>query len=350
MSNELIGLDIGADSIKLVRLKQTSKMTTLKNFAIIPLPPETIVDGTLMNVSDIADKLQEVLRVQKLKGKSVALSISGYSVFVRFIRTNNVGDAELEEHIKWDAESYIPVNISDVYVDFQKLTHIPDQSGEIEVLLVAARRNVVDDYDRLAKSSGLKPVVMDVDAFALQNAYEFNYPDRFKQEKVALVNIGASTTNINIVELGLSKFARDISIGGMEITEALSQQYGYTLEEAEKVKLGEYDNYTDLVNPGELHRIYEDISEKIAMKILQTIDYYKTQSVGDELTRIYLTGGGSVTGLVGKFLGEESQITVENFDPFNNINVDPKKFRVDFIRSMAPLATVAVGLALRKVD
>ncbi len=350
MSNELIGLDIGSDSIKLVRLKQTSKMTTLKNFAIIPLPPETIVDGTLMNVSEITEKLQEVLKTQNLKGKKVALSISGYSVFVRFIRTNNTTDSDLEEHIKWDAESYIPVNISDVYVDFQKLTEIPDQSGEIEVLLVAARRNVVDEYDRLAKSSGLKPVIMDVDAFALQNAYEFNYPDRFKQEKVALVNIGSTTTNINIVENGLSKFVRDISIGGMEITEVISQQYGYTLEEAEKVKLGEYDNYTDLVNPGELHKIYEEISEKIALKTLQTIDYYKTQSVGEDLTRIYLTGGGSVTGLVGKYLAEESQISVESLDPFNNINVDPKKFRIDFIRNIAPLATIAIGLALRKVD
>ncbi len=349
MSNEIVGLDIGSSSIKVVRLKQTKKITSLKNFAIAPLPSEAIVDGALMNISAITDNLSRLLRELKLKSQKVALSISGHSVFVRFIRTTNYKDEELEEHIKWDAESYIP-DINDVYLDFQKLTNIPDKSGEIEVLLVAAKRNMVDEYDQLAKTVGLKPVIVDVDAFAIQNAYEFNYPERFRTEVAAIVNIGAAITTINIIDKGTSKFVRDIPSGGSEITEAISQHYGLPFEEAENIKVGIYGNHSDLVNSNDLFRIYEDIASRISGEIIQTIDYFKTTTPGIELNRIYISGGGSKVNLIQKRLEEQAGIRVEELNPFNNINIDPRLFNVDFIRANSALATVAVGLALRKVD
>jgi len=350
MAVNIIGLDIGTNSMKLVCLKQTKKLTTLKNFAIIPLPAESIVDGALMNTSAISDSLGKILRELKIKSKKVALSISGHSVFVRFIRTTTVNDDELEEHIKWDAESYIPVNINDVYIDFQKLTDTPDQSGEIEVLLVAAKRNMVDEYDQLVKSVGLKPSVVDIDAFALQNVYEFNYPNRFRDENIVIINIGSAITNINIIEKGISKFVRDISIGGMEVTEAVSQYYGLSVEEAESIKLGALQGDTNLVNSKELHSIYERVTNRIAGEILQTIDYYRTQVAGDDIDRLYLSGGGSKVELIARRLGESSGIQIEYLDPFNNINIDPRLFDIDFIRETSVLASVAVGLALRKVE
>lgn len=349
MANELIGLDIGSSSIKLVRLKQNNKFTSLKNFAIAPLPPEAIVDGALMNTSAITETLGNLLKSMKIKAEKVALSISGHSVFVRFIRTSNYRDEELEEHIKWDAESYIP-DVNDVYLDFHKLTSMPDASGEIEVLLVAAKRNIIDEYDQLAKSVGLKPAIVDVDAFAIQNTYEYNYPDRFKNEVVALLNIGAAVTTINIVDKGVSKFVRDMSSGGAEITAAISQHYGLPVEEAENIKIGVYGGNSDLVNSNDLHRIYEEVSYRIAGEILQTIDYFKTTTPGIELNRIYLTGGGSKINLIQKRLEEQAGVRVEELNPFNNINIDPRAFNIDFIRANSSLATVAVGLALRKAD
>lgn len=349
MATELIGLDIGTSSIKLIKLRRTKKMTMLKNFAIAPLPPEAIVDGALMNTSGITETLSNLLKELKLGTKKSALSISGHSVFVRFIRTSNIKDEELEDHIKWDADSYIP-DVNDVYIDFQKLTNMPDQSGEIEVLLVAAKRNVVDEYDQLAKSVGLKPTVVDIDAFAMQNAYEFNYPDRFQNEVAALLNIGAAVTTINIVDHGVTKFVRDISSGGMEITEAISQHYGLPIEEAENIKVGVYGNHADLVNSSDLHRIYEDVSYRISGEILQTIDYFKTTTAGIEIDRIYVTGGGSKINLIQKRLGEQSGIQVELLNPFNTVSIDPRLFNIDFIRENSSLATVALGLALRKTD
>ena len=350
MAVEIIGLDIGTSSMKLVCLNRTKKLTSLKSFAIIPLPPESIVDGALMNTSAISESLVKILKEIKVKTKKVALSISGHSVFVRFIRTSITEDDALEEHIKWDAESYIPVNINDVYIDFQKLTTIPDQSGEIEVLLVAAKRNMVDEYDQLIKSIGLKPVIVDIDAFALQNVYEFNYPDRFDVENVVIVNIGSATTNINIIEKGISKFVRDITIGGMEITEAVSQYYGLSVEEAENIKLGAMHGETNLVNPKELHSIYEDVATRIAGEIRQTIDYYRSQAAGDDIDRMYLSGGGAKVELITRMLADMLEVRVEYLNPFNNINIDPKLFNIDFIRENGILASVAVGLALRKVE
>ncbi len=350
MGVNIIGLDIGTSSMKLVTLKQTKKLTTLKHFAIVPLPPETIVDGTLMNTSTISESLSRTLRDLKIKSKKVSLSISGHSVFVRFIRTSTINDEELEEHIKWDAESYIPVNINDVYTDFQKLTDIPDASGEIEVLLVAAKRNMVDEYDQLMKSIGLKAEVVDIDAFALQNVYEFSYPDRYFNENAVIINIGSTITNINIIERGVSKFVRDISIGGMEITEAVSQYYGISVEEAENIKLGAAQEDENFVNSSELHNIYEEVSNRISGEILQTIDYYRTQAAGEDIDRLYLSGGGSKVGMISRKLEESSGINVENLNPFNNINIDPREFNIDFIRENGILASVAVGLALRKVE
>src|SRR3990172_1464140 len=232
----LIGLDIGSSSIKLCELKETKKGYHLQNFGIAPLPPEVIVDGQLMNSSAVVDAIQTLVRDRKIKVKEVATSVSGTAVIIKKIKLPAQSPEELSESIKWDAEQYVPFDINYVNLDYQIL-HPGDEEGQMEVMLVAAKKDFINDYVAVVKEAGLNPVVMDVDAFALENMYEINYAIQ-EGEVLALVNIGASTININVTKGGMVVFTRDVTAGGNAFTEEIQKQLGVSFEEAETLKIG----------------------------------------------------------------------------------------------------------------
>jgi type IV pilus assembly protein PilM len=342
----LIGVDIGSSAIKVAHLRETKKGLQLVNFGCEPLPPQTIVDGNVMNSGAVVDGLSKLWKSCKLKQRDVALSISGHSVIIKKIPVPSMTADELEEQIHWEAEQHIPFDINDVEIDYDILTNREDQ-GQMDILLVAAKKDEINDYTQVARESRLNPCVVDIDAFALQNAYEANYAID-SGETVALLNVGASLTTINIVQAGVTMFTRDVASGGNGITEEIQKQLGVSFEEAEAYKTGGVGSDGTDVVPEEVHGIIRQVVESLAGEIQRSLDFYLATSAGGDVDRVYVAGGtGRLTSLVHA-IEDRARVPVDHLDPFRQVTIDQKNVNVDLLRDLSPQAAVCVGLGLRK--
>jgi type IV pilus assembly protein PilM len=339
---EPIALDIGSTFIKLVQLKGSGKNYSLAKFGMVPLPAEVIVEGAVMDANRVSEAIKELLVSQKIKTKEVVLSVSGSSVIIKRISIADMTDEELAESIKWEAEQYIPFSIDDVNVDFQKLGPGAAE-GQADVLLVAVKKDKINDYVNLVKDAGLEPVVVDVDAFALANMCELNYET--EAGITALLNIGASVMNINILRDGVSIFTRDITVGGNRYTEALQRDAGLSYDDAEKIKRNESVNGADR---DQLNGIIATVTEDIVGEIQRSFDFFRSTTGSDKVSRVLLSGGCAKISQFTRVLSERLEIPVDIINPFKNIKVDPKYFEAGFISDAAPLAAIAVGLAMRR--
>lgn len=339
---EPIALDIGSTYIKLVQLKGSGKSYSLVKFGMVPLPAEVIVEGAVMDANRVSEAIKELLVAQKIKTKDVVLSVSGSSVIIKRISIADMTDEELAESIKWEAEQYIPFSIDDVNVDFQKLGPGAAE-GQADVLLVAVKKDKINDYVNLVKDAGLEPVVVDVDAFALANMCELNY--EVEAGITALLNIGASVMNINILRDGVSIFTRDITVGGNRYTEALQRDAGLSYDDAEKIKRGETLGGADT---DQLNGIIGAVTEDIVGEIQRSFDFFRSTTGSDKVSRVLLSGGCAKISEFTRVLSERLEIPVDIINPFKNIKVDPKFFEAGFISDAAPLAAIAVGLAMRR--
>jgi len=237
-----IGLDIGSTSVKMIQLKETRRrgevIYSLQNFGMKPLPPEAIVDNALMNSTAIVQAIQELIGELRIKQKETAISVSGHSVIIKKIQMPQMSSAELDESIQWEAEQYIPFDVKDVNIDTQILsTEGSAATGQMDVLLVAAKKDMINDYTTVVAEAGLLPVVVDIDSFAVQNMFSANY-ESADAETVVLINAGASVVNINILDRGVTVFTRDVTIGGNQFTEEIQKQLNVSYEEAEALKIG----------------------------------------------------------------------------------------------------------------
>lgn len=346
-SNPLFGLDIGSSAIKLVQLKESKGKYELVKFGIQPLDPELIVDGTVMDAGRVVEAIKALLSAQQIKTKDVVLSVSGHSVIVKKITLPSMTEDELEESIRWEAEQYIPFDINDVNLDFHILgsTDGPEGRGQMSVLLVAVKKDKLTDYTALVTEAGLSPAVVDVDAFALENMFEVNYGgggDRV----VALVNIGASVMNINMLKNGVSSFTRDISIGGNKITESLQKELALSYGDAERAKRGEIPAGMDRER---VDAVIAAMNTEVAAEIGRSFDYFKTTSAQEGIDRLVLSGGGSKTAGLSAMLAERLGTAVESADPFKEIVIPEKGVDAQFVKENAVLGAVSVGLGLRKV-
>src|SRR5688500_18627346 len=341
-----VGLDIGSGSIKVCWLKQSKKNFSLQAFGMVQLPPEAIVDGALMNSTAVVDGIQELFASQKIKHKEVATSVSGHSVIIKKINLPQMTAEELEESIQWEAEQYIPFDINDVNIDVQILNTESTQAGQMDVLLVAAKKDIVNDYTEVISSAGLTPVVVDIDAFAVQNQFEINY-EVPRSETVVLVNIGASVTNINVLANGVSTFTRDISIGGGQFTDAVQKALNVSYDEAEALKLGGGTADSDAVVPQEVERVLQTESESIANEIQRSLDFYAATSADAHIARIFVSGGSAKIPALIKTIENRTGVPVEVMNPFRNIDIGSGRFDPAYLESISPMAAVAVGLALR---
>ncbi|HYO66184.1 MAG TPA: type IV pilus assembly protein PilM [Archangium sp.] len=347
-----LGLDIGSTSVKMILLKEQRKRGqvsyALQSFGMKPLPPEAIVDGALMNSTAIVQALQELMSELKIKNKEVAIGVSGHSVIIKKIQMPRMSQEELEESIQWEAEQYIPFDVKDVNIDTQILdAGGNDATGQMDVLLVAAKKDMINDYTTVVSESGLQPVVVDVDAFAVQNMFASNYdvPDK---ETVVLINAGASVVNINIISNGITVFTRDVTIGGNQFTEEIQKQLNVSYEEAEALKIGGTRGDSDAVVPQEVERVLLGVAEQVAGEIQRSLDFYAGTAVDANFTKVYLSGGTAKIPALFKTIETRVGVPVEILNPFRKIDVDNRKFDPAFIMEVAPMAAVAVGLALRK--
>jgi len=338
-----VGLDIGSSSIKLVELKPTKKGYRLVNLGMAPLSPETIVDGAIMNSPAVLDGIKGLLTELKVKTREVITSVSGTSVIIKKINVPMMTEDELNTQIQWEAEQYIPFDINDVNVDFQILG--PSDEGQMSVLLVAVKKDMINDYTGVLTESGLNPVVVDIDAFAVGNMYEINYP-LAEGEVLGLVNIGSNFININVCRDGVSIFTRDISSGGASYTEEIQRQLSLSFNEAEAVKKGagvEGEN-----TPKEVFDIIGVVSDSISTEIQRSMDFFGTTNPGVSVNRLCLCGGASRTHKLLEAVSARLGIPTELIDPFKKVECDPKIFDPKYVANLSSASGVAVGLALRR--
>lgn len=342
----VVGLDIGSSAVKAVELKASGKGWKVVAFGIEPLAPDTIVDGAIIDGTAVADAIRRLFERLGIKNRDVAASLSGNAVIVKKITLPAMTDAELATSITWEAEQFIPFDIQDVNLDYQILSRPPKAAAgaTMDVLLVAAKKETIADYTGVIAQAGRVPAIVDVDAFALQNAYEINYGTR--DAIVALLNIGASAININVVGGDQSLFTRDVPIGGNAYTEALQKDFQIPQESADLLKRGFPADGLDATHAGPSLQM---VTETVLLEVQKTLDFFRGTTGADHIDLLLVTGGGSqVAGLVDA-LHDRLGYRVEVLDPFKAVSFDAQKFGVPVLAEVAAASTVAVGLALRRM-
>lgn len=342
----LVGLDIGSHSIKIVELKHHKKRYELANFGVAQLPPEAIVDGVIMDSSVVAETIKNLYSSLKIKNRQVATSVAGHSLIVKKIQLPHMTEEELEEQIQWEAEQYIPFEIDEVNIDFQILGALPEEEGQMEVLLVAVKKDIINDYTAVISEAGLTVSVVDVDAFAVENLFEVAYPEVL-DKLVVLIDVGAGIMNINIVKNGMSAFTRDITVGGSNFTEEIQKEVGVSYEEAEVMKLG---GSSEHATPEEVSSILSRVVDTVVLEVQRSLDFYSATSSEEEIHAIYLAGGSSHIPGLPKAIEERLGIPVQIMHSFRGFAVSPKDFDPDYLEAMGPISAVAAGLALRRTD
>jgi type IV pilus assembly protein PilM len=345
-SKEVVGLDIGSSSIKLVQLKaRKNGEYVLQRVGVEPLSQEAIVDGSIMDSSLVVDAITKLTGETGARGSGYATSVSGHSVIIKKIQIPPMSREELAESIQWEAEQYIPFDINDVRLDYLILSDGDFGADSMEVLLVAVKRDKVNDYVSVITQSGKTAAIVDLDAFAVQNAYELNY-DIPTSKVVALVNMGAAVTTINILARGQTVFWRDLSIGGNDFTEALQREYSLSFDQAERVKRGEQ---VEGCSPAEARPVLDAVSADVAAEIQKTFDFFAATAAEDNVSQLVLSGGCSLTPNLQQVLEEQFGVPTEFIDPLRRVEFSESSFDGQWLRSIAPTLSVAVGLALRKI-
>ena len=345
VKKDIVGIDVGSSSVKLVQLKEVKGGYQLLNLGMAQLPPEAIVDNTVMDSVAVVDGIRNLVENQKVKTKNVATSVSGHSVIIRKISMPVMTEEEVEASIEWEAEQFIPFEISEVNLDFQIMGPDPKDPAQMSVMLVAAKKDFVNEGLTVFHESGLNPVVLDIDSFAVENAFQANY-DVEEGEIVALINIGAGTMNVNVLKEGVSAFTRDIQVGGNMFNEEIQKRLGINSEEAEQAKLG---GEVGEIDAAVLAEVMSEAADTLAQEIQRSLDYFSATSTDDKVTRLYISGGVSKTPGIDEVFEQRLGVPVEILDPFRQIEVDEDLFDPAYVQAVGPLFAVGVGLAMRRL-
>ena len=343
--DNIVGLDIGSRSIKAAEITETKRGLALKRFGIVDIAHGAIEEGTINDAETVAESIKQLFKSYNIKESNVAVSIGGYSVIVKKISVQTMDEEKLQETIHFEAEQYIPFDISDVNLDFQILGESESNPGQMNVFLVAAKKEMVNDYINLVNLAGLNPCIVDVEAFALQNTFEANYD--LQSENTALIDIGASKTSLNILKGNSSLFMRDVSLGCGQINQKIMSLIECSFEEAEQLK---YGDKPDKLTQEDLKGIVSSVVTDWCTEIRRALDFFYSTYPEDQIKRIILSGGGANIDEFRELLATEASAEVESINPFRNFEIDKKNFDDAFIKQIAPQAAISMGLAMRKVD
>lgn len=343
--DHIIGLDIGSRSIKAAEITETKRGLSLTRFGIVDIAHGAIEEGTINDPETVAESIKQLFKSYHIKENNVAVSIGGYSVIVKKISVQTMDEEKLQETIHFEAEQYIPFDISDVNLDFQILGESESNPGQMNVFLVAAKKEMVNDYINLVNLAGLNPCIVDVEAFALQNTFEANYD--MQSENTALIDIGASKTSLNILKGNSSLFMRDVSLGCGQINQKIMSLIECSFEEAEQLK---YGDKPDRLTQEDLKGIVSSVVTDWCTEIRRALDFFYSTYPEDQIKRIILSGGGANIAEFRELLATEASAEVESINPFKNFKIDKKNFDDAFIKQIAPQAAISMGLAMRKVD
>jgi len=347
----LVGLDIGSSCVKVCELqavgKGSSQRFRLQKLGVAPVPHDAIVDGDIMDSNAVSTAIRQVLAEQKIKAKDVAISVSGQQVMVKKVTFPLMSPAELAESVRWEAESFFPAGqgLDSYALDFAVIEERPGD-GNMDVVLVACRKDKMEAYLTCVAQAGARPLTVDVDVFALQNAYEASASPGARDEVVALVNIGANFTNITMLVGSKSVFWRDISWGGHRFTDKLMEDWGVSREGAEALKQGQA---AEGRTGEEVEPSLSAISDSFADELGRTIDFFRSSFKVDRLDRVLLSGGSSKVQGLADILGDRLRVSVDRFNPFQLIEMDDRSVDPAAVREIGSSAAIAVGLALRQV-
>jgi len=342
---DLVGIDIGSRAVKVVQLREAKGLWHLQSMGIASLPPEAIVDNAIMDSSAVIDVVKGLIGNLKITAKNVVTSISGHSVIIRKIQLPIMTEEELANSIVFEAEQYIPFDISEVFLDFHIIGSDANDATMMDLFLVAAKKDFVNDHIAIFRECGLTPVVMDIDSFAVQNAFELNYAVE-EEDVVGIVNMGAGGMNVSVLKDGASIFTRDIQIGGNTLNEEIPKQFGLGSADAERAKLGQVISGID---QQDIADVILAATEMLAQEIQRSLDFFTATAADDKIHHLYITGGIAQLPQVRLALENRLGIDVEILDPFRQIIVNEKDFDTEYLKSIGPMFAVAVGLAMRRV-
>ena len=339
-----LGLDIGSNQIKFVEIQKTGKGLVLTNYGSAPLLPEAIVEGEIMDRTLVIDTIKGLFETHKVKGNEVVAAVSGRGVIVKRINMDKLKESEARERIKWEAEQHVPFEISDVVLDFQIVN--PDLgNNQMQVLLIAVKNDTINPQLDLLSGAGLYPVIMDYGAFAVQNAFEANY-DIPADEMVALLHIGADSTNIQFIKNKIPSFTRELPMAGNACLQLIQKNLGLSYDQASELTKGE--NVAD-VSQESASEVFASFASDFAGSIERTLSFLAMSGGGDKMSRIFLSGGGALIPSLQDHLKEKFGIPVEIVNPLQKISYDPNLFGATGAERIAPMLTLAVGLGLREV-
>ena len=338
---EVVGLDIGTSAVKVVELRPKGSAYELGGFGIAQVPAGAIQGGEVKQPDAVQQAIRQALVQGGVQATEAVIGVSGGSVIAKRVNLPKMSESELGESIRWEAEQHIPFDIDDVNIDFQILR----QDGpQLEVMLVAVKKGKVQSYADVVEACGLNVVVVDVDVFALETQYQHNEPGQ-GNEVVALVNIGHETTNTNILQGGMNVYARDIFVGGRQYASTIAQRFDLAPAEAEAIVRGEQGS----VSWVEVEPVLDLVSQEIGQEIQRTLDYFGTTAEHERIQRIHLSGGCALIPGLQEFLAGQWGIEVIRANPFKRVDVGTGT-DASMVEKLAPLASVATGLAMRYPD
>ncbi len=339
-----IGIDIGASYIKIVQLKDTKQGYELGIFDMLPIQPGLIVDGVITDKPKLTAFLIELLKKANITKGEASIGLSGQSsVIIKRVTLPPMTEAELSMSVKYEAEQFIPFDLNAVALDFHIIGQKSEADNKMDVLLVAVKMDLINDYVEVVRQAGLETAVVDVVQFALNNAYELNY-DITKNRNIALVNIGASSTIVNISQKGIPLFFRESDMGSNYHTEVLENTFNLIREDAERLKKG---IPIEGVSQEEAYTAINKASDEIYAEVYRSLEIFRSNVYDEEVNKIILSGGAALIKDFALLMSQRIDIEVEIADPFRKIII-PDRMNPSYIREIAPIASVAVGLALRR--
>ncbi|MBU4288061.1 MAG: pilus assembly protein PilM, partial [Proteobacteria bacterium] len=303
-----------------------------------------IEEGNINDPENVADSIRQLFKANNIKEKNVAISIGGYSVIVKKIDVQTATEEQLQETIRFEAEQYIPFDISEVNIDYQLLGEKEADSNQMSVILVAAKKEMINEYINLVQMAGLNPCIIDVDAFALQNIFEVNYD--LTDENIVLIDIGANKTSLNILKSHSSVFMRDVSMGCGQINQKIISLADCSFIEAEQLKLSKQP---DKISPDDLKQIVSSVVSEWSIEIRRALDFYYSANPDEQIKSIVLSGGGANIKEFRQLLAAETSSDVETINPFKKLHI-AGHFDPSYLEQIAPQASICMGLALRRVD
>jgi type IV pilus assembly protein PilM len=340
--SQTVGLDIGSSAVKAVALRQGRSGWSLIAAGEAPVPPGGMQDGAAADPESVSDAIRQVVGGLRMRRARVTAAVSGHAVIVKRLSLPAMSQGELVEAIPWEAEQYIPFDLADVQLDFQVINAGTEAAkSSLDVLLVAAKKDRIQDRTAVITRAGQQPVVLDIEAFAVANAYQMNYPER-SDPLAAIVHIGRSATIVCLLEHGQLAFTRDIPLGGRLYAETLQHELGTDAATAERIQRGQVPSE---VSREQVGRLLRDVGSQVVLEIRKTIDFYRTTAPIEKLSRVVLSGGAwEADGLID-LLAAEFGAPVDVLDPFRRVTRPKGSVGAEIA---GPAYAVAVGLAMRR--